>query len=49
MGPGNSAVVGLRAVRPEVLRPRLSTGLPLGGAGDSSVTPDVMQMACQLS
>ena len=27
--PGNSAVRGLRAVRPDVLRPRLSTGLLL--------------------
>ena len=25
---GNPAVVGVRAVRPEALRPRLSTGLP---------------------
>ena len=33
--PGNSAVIGLRAVRPEVLRPRLSTGLLLGDAGDA--------------
>jgi len=27
--PGNPAVIGCRAVRPEVLRPRLSAGLPL--------------------
>jgi hypothetical protein len=38
--PGNPAVIGLRAVRPEVLRPRLSTGLLFGDAGYSSVAPD---------
>jgi len=27
--PGNPAVLGLSAVRPEVLRPHLSVGLPL--------------------
>lgn len=36
--PGNSAVIGLRAVRPEVLRPRLSAGLPLDTPGVSGVT-----------
>jgi hypothetical protein len=31
-GSGNSAVVGSRAFRPEVLRPRLSVGLPSRGS-----------------
>jgi hypothetical protein len=30
--PGNPAVIGPRALRPEALRPRLSTGLPLSTA-----------------
>jgi hypothetical protein len=38
----------LHAVRPEVLRPRLSTGLPLCEAGTMpSLAPGVMQTACQ--
>jgi hypothetical protein len=31
--PGNPAVIGFRAVRPEVLRPRLSPGLLLVAPG----------------
>ncbi len=34
--PGNPAVIGLRAVRPEVLRPRLSAGLLLVTPGDAA-------------
>ena len=38
----------LHAVRPEVLRPRLSTGLPLCEAGTMPhLAPGVMQTACQ--
>jgi hypothetical protein len=45
--PGNSAVIGLRAVRPDVLRPRLSTGLLLVDAGQGRASVDIMQVACQ--
>ena len=34
--PGNSAVIGLRAVRPEALRPRLSASLLFGEPGDAA-------------
>jgi hypothetical protein len=45
--PGNSAVIGLRAVRPDVLRPRLSAGLLLVDAGQDRASLDIMQVACQ--
>jgi hypothetical protein len=47
--PGNSAVIGLRAVRPEVLRPRLSTGLLFVTPGDGSTTLHIVHAACQQS
>ena len=47
IAPGNSAVIGLRAVRPEVLRPRLSTGLLLDGAGQARALVETVQVACQ--
>ncbi len=40
--PGNPAVIGLRAVRPEALRPRLSTGLPLVVSGDAAPRPGLV-------
>lgn len=45
--PGNPAFIGFRAVRPEVLRPRLSPGLLLRDAGCSGATPKIEQVACQ--